>query len=457
MAGRVDGATHAAAIAKIGEAVRHEAELRSHVDEIVNGTAFKGSHRCQAFLTHIVEMALHGDPADLRERSIGVALFGRSAAYDTGDDAIVRVTASDVRKRLLQHYGNTGAHSKFRINLPSGSYVPEFCFIPASALGSLDTPVVVHPLAGTDVVLQPAPPGQRRAWFRRWRLPAAAILLLCVTICAWWAVRRWVLISGSSDSLIAAAFQGTPRVAQVIVADDALVLIQVLLDRRFTLEEYENLTYLNVPELVLKKDLLRFWGSLSTRQITNVGDLENANRIARDLHARGWDVAIRQARQMHARSFRSGNFVILGSSLSNPWATLFPVAESNFPFDELPRPGKPEVILNRRPLQGEPAKFEAHLDVRTGKKITFARVYLLENTAHSGRVLLVAGQSMSATEIAGEMLLRKDSTAHVRRMLGTPFTDRLPALEMVLRVSEQNEIGDSVEVVACRKVYTNIE
>jgi hypothetical protein len=111
MAGKVDGATHAAAIAKIGEAVRHEAELRSHVDEIVNGTAFKGSHRCQAFLTHIVEMALHGDPADLRERSIGVALFGRSAAYDTGDDAIVRVTASDVRKRLLQHYGNTGAHS----------------------------------------------------------------------------------------------------------------------------------------------------------------------------------------------------------------------------------------------------------------------------------------------------------------------------------------------------------
>ena len=101
-----------------------------------------------------------------------------------------------------------------------------------------------------------------------------------------------------------------------------------------------------------KKDLLRFWGSLSTRQITNVGDLQNANRIAGDLQARGWDVNIRQARQMHARSFRSGNFVVLGSSLSNPWAALFPADESNFPFDELPRPGKPEFILNRRPLEG---------------------------------------------------------------------------------------------------------
>lgn len=456
MAGKVDGATHAAAIAKIGEAVRHEVELRSHLDEIVNGTAFKGSHRCQAFLKHVVELALHGDPADLRERSIGVALFGRSATYDTADDAIVRVTASDVRKRLLQHYGTTGAHSKFRINLPSGSYVPEFCFIPASALGHLDIPAAVHSVPDIDVVPR-IPVDPRRPRFRGRRAPAAAILLICLLTGAAWAVRRWYLAPASSDSLIVAAFQGTPRAAQVIVADDALVLIQVLLDRRFTLEEYENLTYLNVPDLALKKDLLRFWSSLSTRQITNVGDLQNANRIAADLQARGWDVPIRQARQMHARSFRSGNFVILGSSLSNPWAALFPAADSNFPFDELPRPGKPEVILNRRPLPGEPAKFEVHQDPRTGKKITFARVYLLENTAHSGRVLVVAGQSMSATEMAGELLLRKDSTAHVRRMLGLSPTDRLPDLEMVLGVSEQNEIGDSVEVVACRKVNPRIE
>ncbi len=244
---------------------------------------------------------------------------------------------------------------------------------------------------------------------------------------------------------------------QVIVADDALVLMQVLLDRRFTLEEYENLTYLNVPEIAVKKDLLRFWGSLSTRQITNVGDLQNANRIAGDLQARGWEVPIRQGRQMHARSFRSGNFVILGSSLSNPWTALFPANAANFPFDELPRPGKPEVILNRHPLNGEPEKFEVHPDPRTGKKITFARVTLLENSAQSGRVLLVSGQSMSATEMAGEMLLRKDSTAQIRRMLGLPQGGRLPDLEMVLRVSEQNEVGDSVELVACRQLTLHSE
>ena len=43
MAGKVDSATHAAAIAKIGEAIRHEVELRSHLHEIINGAAFKGN------------------------------------------------------------------------------------------------------------------------------------------------------------------------------------------------------------------------------------------------------------------------------------------------------------------------------------------------------------------------------------------------------------------------------
>jgi hypothetical protein len=431
-------------------------ELRSHLEEIINGAAFRGSHRSQAFLKHIVEHALHGEAADLRERSIGVALFGRPAAYDTADDAIVRVTASDVRKRLLQHYGNTGVESKFRISLPSGSYVPEFCFIPAAALRAPALAVVANPPAPPAIAPIPLPRHEppRRTY---WRMAAATVLLLSVVALAGWTASRWLPRAGTNDNLIVTAFQGTPHSAQIVVADDALVLMQVLLDRRFTLEEYENLTYMNVPELAQKKDLLRFWGSLSTRQITNVGDLQNANRIAGDLQARGWDTTIRQARQMHARAFRNGNFVILGSSLSNPWAALFPADESNFPFDELPRPGKPEVILNRHPLNGEPSKFEVHLDTRTGKKITFARVYLLENSAHSGRVLLVAGQSMSATEMAGELLLRNDSTAQVRRMLGLPFNGRLPTLEMVLRVSEQNEIGDSVELVACRKVTQRIE
>src|SRR5678809_1463768 len=110
MSGKFDSIAHAAAFARISEAAKHESEIFEHLEEITKGAAFKGSHRSQDFLKHIVRQALHGDAEDLRERSIGVALFGRPAAYDTAEDAIVRVTASDVRKRLLQHYGLSLIH-----------------------------------------------------------------------------------------------------------------------------------------------------------------------------------------------------------------------------------------------------------------------------------------------------------------------------------------------------------
>ena len=453
MAGKLDSNAHAVAIAKMGEAAKHESEVLRHLDEIVKGAAFKGSPRSQAFLNHVVEKALHGDSVDLRERSIGIALFERPAAYDTADDAIVRVTASDVRKRLLQHYGSIGAGSKIRIGLPPGSYVPEFSFPLPSALNPQGSPITEAPLGNPNVAAEPAA-NVRSGWGRAASITVLALLLAGAS---WWTVGRRLGYSASKENLIQAAFQGTPSPTQVVVADDALVLIQVLLDRRFTLQEYENLTYLQVPDLVQGKDLLRFWGSLSSRQITNAGDLQNASRIVADLRARNWDVAIRLARQMHARGFRNGNFVILGSSFSNPWAALFPVEDSNFPYEELPRPGKPEVILNRHPLPGEPAKFEVHRDPKTGETITFARVYLVENLARTGRVLLVAGQSMSATEMAGEVLLRDDSAAKVRKILALSASAPLPDLEMVLQVSEQNEIGARAELVSARKIARHFD
>lgn len=80
--------------------------------------AFKGSHRSGQFLKYLLDRALEGNFDSLKERVIGSELFARPPPYDTGEDAIVRVTASDVRKRLLQHYGKYGAASRFRINLP---------------------------------------------------------------------------------------------------------------------------------------------------------------------------------------------------------------------------------------------------------------------------------------------------------------------------------------------------
>src|ERR1700748_1853469 len=118
-------------VARIVETEQDVARLQQHLKEVVEGEAFKGSHRSGQFLTYIVEESIAGRFAGLKERVIGVKLFGRVPSCDTGEDAIVRVTASDVRKRLLQHYGKYGITSEFRISLPLGSYIPEITKEPA--------------------------------------------------------------------------------------------------------------------------------------------------------------------------------------------------------------------------------------------------------------------------------------------------------------------------------------
>jgi TolB-like protein/Flp pilus assembly protein TadD len=102
--------------------------VRRHLQEVIKSHAFAGSKRTQDFLRLIVEHALAGEVDSLRERMIGAEMFGRPVNYDTGSDSVVRVKATEVRKRLAQYYLETEVEQAVRIELPSGSYVPRFIF-----------------------------------------------------------------------------------------------------------------------------------------------------------------------------------------------------------------------------------------------------------------------------------------------------------------------------------------
>jgi eukaryotic-like serine/threonine-protein kinase len=102
------------------------ASIRGVLELVIASDAFAGSKQCQDFLCLVVERALTGEVDTLSERMIGVELFGRPADYDTSNDAVVRVRAAEVRKRLAQYYRETALNPPLRIELPPGSYVPEF-------------------------------------------------------------------------------------------------------------------------------------------------------------------------------------------------------------------------------------------------------------------------------------------------------------------------------------------
>ena len=107
---------------------RREAVLRQ-MEHILASRLFKHSKRCGPLLRYVVLETLDGRGEYLKERAIGADVFGRKLTYDTSLDPIVRTTASEVRKRIAQYYHEFGQTATVRIDLSSGSYVPEFGFV----------------------------------------------------------------------------------------------------------------------------------------------------------------------------------------------------------------------------------------------------------------------------------------------------------------------------------------
>lgn len=121
-------------------------EVREALDRVLESAEFRASRRCQEFLRFVVETTLSGNGQTLKERTIGVEVFGRAASYDPGNDSTVRVKAGEVRKRLQTYYSGSGATIPVRIQLPAGGYLPEFHRVPqaaappnASSMGSVST------------------------------------------------------------------------------------------------------------------------------------------------------------------------------------------------------------------------------------------------------------------------------------------------------------------------------
>ena len=66
-------------------------EIQAELCRILESPSFRTSQRCQDFLRYVVEHALTGSHHRIKERTIGVEVFGRSPAYDTSSDGVVRI------------------------------------------------------------------------------------------------------------------------------------------------------------------------------------------------------------------------------------------------------------------------------------------------------------------------------------------------------------------------------
>jgi hypothetical protein len=113
-----------------------QAKVAETLERLLASPAFRKSEQCQKFLRFVVEQSLAGEEERLRERNIGIEVFARRPDYDSAEDPVVRVRATEVRKRLAQYYGETPQPGDVRIEIPSGSYRAEFHW-PAAAVATV--------------------------------------------------------------------------------------------------------------------------------------------------------------------------------------------------------------------------------------------------------------------------------------------------------------------------------
>jgi hypothetical protein len=161
-----------------------EGQIREELDRVLASHEFRSSKRSQEFLRYVTEHTLRGQSEGLKERTIGIEVFGRPTSYDPSDDATVRVKAGEVRKRLGIYYSGEGAHNAMRIELPSGTYVPEFRQAEPRHAEPRPGPPGKAGVAPLPVVPAGASAGVRLA-LTAGRVLAAGATLAAIAVAAW--------------------------------------------------------------------------------------------------------------------------------------------------------------------------------------------------------------------------------------------------------------------------------
>jgi hypothetical protein len=248
------------------------------VQRVVSSRAFEKSTRMRDLLAYVCSRALDEGAVDIREHEIGCAVFGRSDDYDTGEDNIVRVNASQVRKKLEAHFASEGAGEPVILELPKGRYVPAFRERPDA---EISPPV---PMAVAQVQVLPGLPVPGVAPSRL-VYAAAALSPLLLIACIWMGSVLWrgrAQGGAAQDFAVNALWSQLIRKGEstdIVLTDSSLGLLQDLLGRAIGLSEYLQPETWRLESLAARPDLQMVARLVAHRHYTSLANVNITRRI----------------------------------------------------------------------------------------------------------------------------------------------------------------------------------
>ena len=310
--------------------------IHEQLERLLSNPFFSHSRRFPAFLRFVVERTLEGNTDQLKERTLGVEIFGKRADYDTGSDPIVRVTAAEIRKRIAQYYMAPEHEGELRLSLPPGSYVPHFRWPEPVRQTSPETEIAhaaqpEHPFAESSVaqelpIVLELPRLRARFWKPRRTLSAivAAVLLLCALagMAVWRNSRQSALsvfwepvLNAAEPVLICIADQSQYKQITLRDADDPSR--EVVLNDRLTAVIIDDISPVVKLAGVLESNKKKY--TLRGEQNTTLMDLRTGSTIFVGAYSNAWTLRLLKPLRFHFQNNANmTRFSIIDSASNQP-------------------------------------------------------------------------------------------------------------------------------------------
>jgi hypothetical protein len=394
-------------------------EIQSQLRTILESPAFHGSKRCQQFLEYVCHKSLAGEAGALKERTVAIDVFGRQPQSELGEDTIVRVGAREVRKRLAQFYVSPeGVASHVRIDLPAGSYAPEFHY--AIALIEKEAPPAAAPVVAVPL------PRWRRAPVVLAAVAAVLLAALGVARLSGWGgkpdvlTRFWKPVLESSEPLLVGVAHPLvyhPSMRALKLSESRLPPLQIPMQRPLQV----------APRELDGSDLIPV-----TDQYVGYGDMVAANQVTAMLARKSKSVRLRLANNISFADLRQVPVLLIGS-ISNHWTMEF---QQNWQFQFTFQPGSSAVLVDTsKPAPGAaPRQWSVPATNDGSAAEDYVLICRLRNASTGGFVVVAAGVKQFGTEAAGRVISDPDQIALLVRDLPAGWENRNLQVVLHLRV-----------------------
>lgn len=394
---------------------------------ITNSHGFAKSALLSNFLRYVCEKKLQGRVSEITEQQIGTQAFGRPAAYNPGDDNIVRNYARILRQRLDDFYAEEGRDETLRIVIPRGSYVPQF---EQQILHAEDRQVAVEALPKLPVALSTAPSigshdlptGSQLLGKGRKAVVTVAAGTLLLIFALYVGRRAWIAFHPDAYTEFWNEVLTPGRSNVVVLADSGLGVLQDLTGARIGLHEYAfgDTSALSTafaqryPEASFGID--RFKNLTSTADVHTLLDLVGLPQFA------AATPRVRSAQEVHMDDLSASNAIIVGGPRANPWGDLYePTSDFRLEIPGEYRASQLDarVVINKDPKTGEASRYSNGFNSEEGY-VNHSILSFLPSLDGHGHVLIFRGGNMGATQATADFATDRLSMEPILKQARNP-------------------------------------